>query len=141
SAAKPGRVASASDRQHAEARAAATKAGAAQPPPPPAPPAAAKGKAEVAQKDDAKKADARKDSAVAKAGAAAGTGKVEFWINPFGDVFVDGKAIGSSPPLKSYDLTAGTHRIEVFNDSAGFPHKETIEVKAGEVNRITKTFR
>jgi len=143
-AAKSARVASAPpDKAHADAKTAAAKGGATPPSAAGAPPAGGAmkpAKPELAQKDDAKKSDARKDAA-AKSGAVAATGKVEFWITPFGDVFVDGKALGSSPPLKVYDLPAGTHRIEIYNDSAGFPHKETVEVKDGELRRVTKTFR
>jgi len=90
------------------------------------------------------KTDARKDVAArqaTKAAPAGPTGTLEFWINPWGDVSIDGKSIGTAPPLKVYELPAGTHRVEIFNDSAGFPYKETIEVKAGVVKRISFTFR
>jgi hypothetical protein len=36
-----------------------------------------------------------------------------FEITPGGDVYVDGKARGSTPPLKTLELRAGEHRIEV----------------------------
>jgi hypothetical protein len=88
------------------------------------------------------KTDARKD--VSKANIkdnAAAKGTLEFWINPFGEVYIDGKSVGTSPPLKVYDVAAGTHQVEIFNDNAGFPHKETVEVTAGAIKRVNKTFR
>jgi serine/threonine-protein kinase len=87
-----------------------------------------------------KKIDARKDAVAAKADAKP-TGSLEFWINPWGDVFIDGKQIGTAPPLKVHALPVGTHQLEIYNDSAGFPFKETVEIKAGETLRINRTFR
>ena len=85
-----------------------------------------------------KKGAARRDN-VAKADDAA-SGTLEFWISPWGDVFVDGKQVGTSPPLRVYKLPAGTHKVEVYNDNAGFPHSETVVVQANEVKRINKSF-
>ena len=82
---------------------------------------------------------ARKD-AVAKADNNV-NGTLEFWINPWGDVFIDGKQVGTAPPLKVYNLPQGSHRVEIYNDSAGFPYKTTVEVKANQVLRINQTFR
>jgi hypothetical protein len=55
-------------------------------------------------------------------------------IMPWGEVYVDGKNKGVSPPLKNLSLTPGPHRIEVRN--ADFPvYTTTIDGKAGA--RIT----
>jgi hypothetical protein len=87
----------------------------------------------------AKKGDARKD-VVAKAPDKGATGTLEFWISPWGDVYIDGTQVGTAPPLKTYKVPAGSHKIEVFNDNAGFPHSVTVDVKADEVLRINKSF-
>jgi class 3 adenylate cyclase len=87
----------------------------------------------------AKKNEPGKDNVPAK--AAGGTGTLEFWVNPWGDVFVDGKQVGTAPPLKVYKLPPGSHKVEIYNDSAGFPFKTTVEVKADQVTRINQTFR
>ncbi len=48
-----------------------------------------------------------------------GTGTVELDIAPWGEVFVDGKPIGVSPPLLKLTLPAGRHGIEIrFGDKA-----------------------
>ena len=94
------------------------------------------------------KTDARKDS-VAKASSKDNVpeasnnaiGKLVFWIAPWGEIFIDGKQIGSSPPLKVYELQAGSHRVEIYNESAGFPYKETVEVTAGAIKHVNVTFR
>lgn len=46
-------------------------------------------------------------------GLLAPTGIVTFEVLPGGDVFVDGEARGSIPPLQQLELRAGTHSIEV----------------------------
>ena len=97
--------------------------------------------AATAKKDvPATPTDAARKADVAKADKK-GTGTLEFWIKPYGDVYVDGKQIGTSPPLKEYKLPAGTHRVEIHNAGEGFPYNESVEVKADQVLRITKTFR
>jgi serine/threonine-protein kinase len=88
----------------------------------------------------AKKNEARKEAVTVAKVDGKPTGTLEFWINPFGDVFIDGKQVGTSPPLKVYKLPAGTHQVEIYNDNAGFPYKLTVDVKADQVSRVTKTF-
>ena len=70
----------------------------------------------------------------------AGGGKVELAIAPWGEVLVDGKSRGLSPPLRVLDLSAGAHTIEVRNST--FPaHVEKVQVKAGEAVKIQHRFR
>lgn len=40
---------------------------------------------------------------------------VRFLIKPWGDVYVDGKKRGTSPPLKKLSLTEGKHKIRIVN--------------------------
>src|SRR5690349_3049648 len=69
-----------------------------------------------------------------------GAGKLELAIAPWGEVVVDGKSRGVSPPLRVLDLPAGAHTIEVRNST--FPaHVQKVQVKAGEAVKIQHRFR
>ena len=75
---------------------------------------------------------------VAPAGAA--MGRVQLAILPWGEIFVDGKSRGVSPPLKTLELSAGNHTIEVRN--ANFPpHVEKVVVRAGEHVPVRHRFK
>jgi len=58
------------------------------------------------------------------------SGTVVFRIVPWGEILVDNKPIGVSPPLLQIPLTAGTHRIEVRHGDDK-PWINQIEVEAG----------
>jgi class 3 adenylate cyclase len=80
------------------------------------------------------------------AGAAPGpapvvaAGTIQLAILPWGEVFVDGRSRGVSPPLRTIELPPGPHTIEVRNTS--FPaHTKRIEVRSGEPVRIRHQFR
>ncbi|MBI4292356.1 MAG: hypothetical protein HY661_12840 [Betaproteobacteria bacterium] len=60
-------------------------------------------------------------------------------IIPWGEVFVDGKSHGVSPPLKQVSLSPGKHLIVVTNTSLP-PHEEPIELKPGEQFTIRHRF-
>ena len=67
------------------------------------------------------------------------TGRVVFAVQPWGEIYVDGKKRGLSPPTKELRLPPGTHTIEVRNGA--FPlHSETVEVIADEAVRVTHSF-
>jgi class 3 adenylate cyclase len=73
-------------------------------------------------------------------GKAAEAGRVELAVLPWGEVLIDGRSRGVSPPLRVLDIPAGMHTIEIRNST--FPtHMEKIEVKAGEAVRIRHRFR
>lgn len=60
-------------------------------------------------------------------------------VTPWGEVFVDGKREGVSPPLNEIRLAAGKHKIEIRNP--GFvPYSETIELQAGASQKIKYKF-
>ena len=61
----------------------------------------------------------------------ANQGTLRFRIDPWGQVFVNGRAIGVSPPLKQYNLAPGKYKIEVKNGTFT-PFATSIEVKAKE---------
>jgi eukaryotic-like serine/threonine-protein kinase len=70
----------------------------------------------------------------------AGVGRLELAVAPWGEVLVDGKNRGVSPPLRLLDVAPGAHTIEIRNST--FPaHVERIQVKAGEAVRIRHRFR
>ena len=59
---------------------------------------------------------------------------------PWGEVVVDGKSRGVSPPLRMVDLSPGAHTIEIRNST--FPARvERVEVKPGEAVKIRHRFR
>lgn len=72
--------------------------------------------------------------------AAAAPGVVQLAILPWGEVFVNGKSRGVSPPLRSFEMDPGTYTIEVRNTS--FPaYSRRIQVRSGEPVRIRHRFR
>jgi hypothetical protein len=100
-------------------------------PPKPPPPAKAVARAE---KKPERKAEAPRAAAVAK------PGRLELAVLPWGEVLVDGKSRGVSPPLRELEIPAGPHTIELRNTT--FPaFKQRVEVKAGEAVRIRHRFR
>ena len=114
----------------AEAPAAPGGAPAVAPATPPAP------KAEA----PAKKLTARLEKRAEKQTPPAGAGRLELAIAPWGEVLVDGKSRGVSPPLRALDVAAGAHTIEVRNST--FPaHVQKVQVKAGEAVKIQHRFR
>lgn len=78
-----------------------------------------------------------------RSAAAAGplaTGTVQLSILPWGEVFVDGKSRGVSPPLRTLEMPAGAHTIEVRNTS--FPaFTRRVDVRSGKSVRISHRFR
>jgi PEGA domain len=67
-------------------------------------------------------------------------GTIRLAIAPWGQVIVDGKERGVSPPLTHIEVPSGTHTVEIRNTT--FPsHVAKVEVKAGESVRIKHRFR
>jgi hypothetical protein len=70
----------------------------------------------------------------------AAAGVIQLAILPWGEVFVDGRSRGVSPPLRTIEVPPGPHTIEVRNTA--FPaHTRRIDVRSGEPVRITHRFR
>ena len=82
-------------------------------------------------------------SDAAKATAAlklADQGTVRLRIDPWGEVFVNGRTVGVSPPLKQVKLAPGTYKIEVRNGT--LPSFVTnIEIKAKEEIGVRHKFQ
>jgi hypothetical protein len=60
-------------------------------------------------------------------------------ISPGGEVFLDGVAKGPSPPLKTVQLSAGTHTLEVRSGTFP-PFKRELTLKAGEQVAVQHLF-
>jgi len=87
-----------------------------------------------------KKPEKRPEKKIDRPAAAQKSGRLELAITPWGEVLVDGKSRGVSPPVRKLEISAGTHTIEIRNTT--FPaYKERVEVKAGEATRIRHRFR
>jgi serine/threonine-protein kinase len=90
-----------------------------------------------------KKAAARLDKKPERAGEkplAADLGRLELAVLPWGEVLVDGKSRGVSPPLRTLDIPAGSHTIEIRN-STFRSRVEKVNLKAGEAITIRHRFQ
>jgi len=109
--------------------------------PPAAPPADPKGDSKRAS--DAVKAEGAQ-ALDAKAGDAARSGVLQATlflnITPWGEVFVNGRSQGVSPPKKFIKLDPGKYRIEVKNTT--FPvHAQSLEVKTRDELTLKHRFQ
>jgi len=71
---------------------------------------------------------------------AAATARLEMAVNPWGEVFVDGKSRGVSPPLRTLEISPGSHTIEIRN-STFKSHVEKVVIKPGEAVKIRHRFK
>jgi len=71
--------------------------------------------------------------------AAGGTAFILLAVSPWGEVFVDGKSAGVSPPLTELEVSAGKHRVEIRN-GAFKPYQEEIELGSNQTFRIKHKF-
>jgi hypothetical protein len=123
--------------------------------PPPAPTAAPGKDSKEAAKDVKKEGEkAAKDKAATETAAAKGETKageapkaggvppatVFLDIKPWGEVYVNGKSQGVSPPKKFIKLDPGKYKIEFRNTT--FPaHTESVDVKAREEITLRHRFQ
>ncbi|HEU4365061.1 MAG TPA: protein kinase [Candidatus Krumholzibacteria bacterium] len=77
--------------------------------------------------------------ATAPALPAAKTATLVFDVSPWGEIYVDGKPHGTTPPVKTLGLLPGRHRIEVRN-SAQPPYNGFATLQPGDVRRIRHDF-
>ncbi len=67
-------------------------------------------------------------------------GAVALDVRPWGEVYVNGRKQGVSPPLKSLSLAPGSHRIVIKN--AGLPtFSTTIRVRSGKTASVSHEFK
>jgi len=66
-------------------------------------------------------------------------GRVKLAVTPWGEIYVDGRKRGVTPPLRHIELAPGRHRIEIKNTI--FPSRsQSVEVKANGQLRIKHKF-
>jgi serine/threonine-protein kinase len=83
----------------------------------------------------------RAERAQVKAGSgpAPKSARIVFAVYPWGEIYVDGKLHGTTPPITTLDLAPGRHRIEVRNSSQP-PRIMFVTLQAGNVQRIRHDF-
>ena len=69
----------------------------------------------------------------------AGTARVTVAVAPGGEIYIDDKHYGTTPPITTLDLEPGMHRIEVRSGSRK-PYLTYMTVQAGDVRRIRHDF-
>ncbi|MFC5302792.1 serine/threonine-protein kinase [Azospira restricta] len=79
-------------------------------------------------------------AAAAETPAVPANGVVRLAIAPWGEVLVDGKPAGVSPPLMELSLPPGRHLIEIRNTTFP-PRKQTLDVAADSKLRIKHKFQ
>lgn len=67
-------------------------------------------------------------------------GSVNLVVIPWGEIYINGKQRGLSPPMKSLKLAPGKYKIEIRNSNLA-PYADTIEIKSREELTIRHTFR
>ena len=79
------------------------------------------------------------ESVAAPVSAKQAKATVMFAISPWGEVYVDGKNVGASPPLATLQLETGKHRVEIRNQ-AFEPYRDTVNLEAGQSLKIRHKF-
>lgn len=77
---------------------------------------------------------------VATGGGTNGVGRLGFAISPWGEIYVDGRKRGVTPPVTELKLPPGTYNVEIRNTSFA-PYSQTIELGADATLRIRHKFR
>jgi serine/threonine-protein kinase len=67
------------------------------------------------------------------------TAKVKLAVSPWGEVYIDGKLHGLTPPLAELELPPGKHRVEIRN-SALLPYLSVVELEAGDTRVLRHSF-
>ena len=67
------------------------------------------------------------------------TGRIVLAVSPWGEVYVNGRLRGTTPPLAEVELPPGRHRIEIRN-SAQLPYHTFVELQAGETQPVRHAF-
>ena len=72
--------------------------------------------------------------------SSAGVGRLGFAVSPWGEIYVDGRKRGITPPMTELRLPAGRYKVEIRNTNFA-PHAQTIELAADATLRIKHKFR
>jgi hypothetical protein len=117
-----------------------TPASATQPAPPPASDAkGAPAKPAEPTKAEAAKAEAAKAEAT-KVAAGIVPATLLFSVQPWGEIFVNGKSQGVTPPKKLIKLDPGKYKIEIRNTTFP-PHVENVDLKARDELTVRHRFQ
>lgn len=108
-------------------------------PEPALPPAGTDPVAAVAPKEIAPPPPAIEPAQAAPTPAASSEGRVRLAIAPWGEVYVDGKVAGVSPPLNELRLPAGKHSIEIRNGTFT-PYRQNVDLTPDASLRIKHKF-
>lgn len=116
--------------------------------PPPAPPSETSKDAAKDAKREGEKALKDKQAAEAGKGETKGEEKkpalppatLVFAIQPWGEIYVNGKSRGVSPPMKSIKLDPGKYKIEIRNTTFP-PHTESYDLKARDEITVRHKFQ
>ena len=93
-----------------------------------------------AAKESAKERRARESrERAAKAASPPPTGVLRIAVSPWGQVEVDGKAAGTSPPLTELNLAEGSHQIVIRNADLP-PYSTSVSVTAGQTATLKYKF-
>jgi hypothetical protein len=65
--------------------------------------------------------------------------RVAFAVTPWGEVYIDGRKTGITPPLNEIRLPPGKHTIEIRNTTFQ-PHRQTVDLRADGSVRIKHKF-
>jgi hypothetical protein len=68
-----------------------------------------------------------------------GTARLIIAVSPQGELYIDGKHYGTTPPITTLDIEPGMHRIEIRSGSRK-PYLTYMTVKAGDERRIRHDF-
>jgi len=80
------------------------------------------------------------DAARAATSDARALARLGFAISPWGEVYVDGRKRGVTPPLTELRLPPGKYEVEIRNTTFA-PHRETVELFADAPARVRHKFR
>jgi serine/threonine-protein kinase len=67
-------------------------------------------------------------------------GRLAFAVSPWGEVYVDGRRRGISPPLQEINLSPGKHLVEIRNTTFQ-RHSQTVDLDADASVRIKHKFQ
>ncbi len=66
--------------------------------------------------------------------------RLNFAVTPWGEVYIDGRKTGITPPLNEIRLPPGKHTIEIRNTTFP-PHRQTVDLRADGSVRIKHKFQ
>ena len=89
---------------------------------------------------DAAKAGETKAGDATKLASATPPATLVFAVQPWGEIYVNGKSRGVTPPMKSIKLEPGKYKIEVKNTTFA-PHVENLDLKARDEITVRYKFQ